>query len=311
MDERALTQEPICGEWTAKDLLAHVTAWDRWQHETMAALVAGEAPDLALMHDFDASNAAFHTQWRDRRLDDVLTEFQTARADWLAWLKRLPLKEFYRRRPYEGQDWSFWAEPVLIQGKHDAEHAAQLAAWQQAHRAEIETGDKAVLLAAVDTARDELLAAAALVPAEERASRPVCGKWTLKDLLGHIADWEIVGAEGLGHMAAGHAPRIDTIPDIEAWNQTHAQARRAQPWTEVWSDFEAAHHALVSVLSDTSAVHINRIFAFPWGVEGTLYEWGRVYVRHDREHAHGLREQLTPPCQCEPPEAAKQSPSTL
>lgn len=66
------------------------------------------------------------------------------------------------------------------------------------------------LLAALAAARRELIEAVATIPAEERSSQSVCGKWTLQDVLGHIADWEALGAEGLAYMAAGRAPESST-----------------------------------------------------------------------------------------------------
>ena len=31
-----------------------------------------------------------------------------------------------------------------------------------------------------------------------------------------------------------------------------------------------------------------RSFRFPWGPEGTAYDWVSVYLAHDRDHARGL-----------------------
>ena len=236
----------------------------------------------------DAYNAAVVAVWRDRNLADVLVELQDARTVWVTWLQALPDEEFFRQRLFGGEDWSF---PSCLEGvwRHDAEHAAQIAAWREAEGLKGKTGPKAVLLTALTAARDELLAAAALVPAEERASRPVCGEWTLKDVLAHVADWEWVGVEGLRQMAAGQAPQVEHIKSIEAWNQTHAEARRDQPWEAVWGDLHAARQALLEALEGMEQDGLARAFPFPWGPEGTPYQWLGVYLAHDREHARGLR----------------------
>jgi len=289
LDERLLTEVPVLDGWTVKDLLAHVAAWDRWEERTMKCMVDGESPDFTAVQDFDASNAAFVAEWRDRTLAEVVAELQAARADWVAWLKSLSEVEFFRRRSYAGWDWSFSVVPLRVQWQHDAEHAAQVAAWREAEGLRGKTGPQAVLLAALAAARDELLTAAALVPVEERAFRPVCGKWTLKDVLGHLADWEWFGVEGLRQMAAGHAPQVEHVEDIDVWNQVHAEARRDQPWEDVWADLHAARRALLEVLEGMSQAELDRSFPFPWGPQGTPYQWIWVYFRHDREHAHGLR----------------------
>jgi hypothetical protein len=291
LDQRALTTTSILGDWTVKELLAHIAAWDRWQNGVMRAMVAGEEPDLTAGEDFDTANAAFIAPWRQQSLDAVLAELKAARREWIAWLANLPVEEYFRRRSYGGYDWSFYADPVQVQWQHDAEHAEQIAAWREASGLGGSAGPKAILLAALTAARDDLLAAAGLLPDRVRASRPVCGDWTLKDLLGHIADWERVGVEGLRDMAAGRAPGVEHIDDIDAWNQAHFRARRDQPWETVWADLLATREALLEVLEGMEQAALAPAYPFPWGPQGTPCEWSAVFVRHDRDHAQDLRRQ--------------------
>jgi uncharacterized damage-inducible protein DinB/predicted RNase H-like HicB family nuclease len=304
LDARALTATSTLGDWTVKELLAHVAAWDRWQNGVMRAMVAGEEPDLTAGEDFDAANAAFVAPWRDQSLDAVLAELQAARQEWVAWLASLPVSQVFRRRSCGGYDWSFYADPVQAQWRHDAEHAEQIIAWREAEGPALsssappavdtaeETNDgagaKAILLAALAAAREELLASAALVPASERASKRVCGEWTLQDVLGHIADWEWVGVEGLRCMAAGRAPQVEHVDDIDAWNLAHVGARRGQSWEAVWHELHAARTAFLDVLQGMRPADLQPSYPFPWGPQGTAYQWVSVYVRHDREHAEEL-----------------------
>ena len=285
LDEQVLMQVPVIGDWTAKDVLAHVATWDRWQARTMRSIVAGEEPDFSALYDLDASNAAFVAPWRSRSLSEVLAELQAARTDWVDWLEGLPREEFSRRRSYDGEDWSFCDGVLRVQWEHDAEHAEQIADWRKAMGGPGETGCKAVLLAGLYAARRELLAASDLVPGEERDSLRVCGEWTLKDLLGHIADWERFGAEGLRLMAMGQPPEVEPVKDIDAWNLVHVKARREQPWESVRVDLHTMRQSLLTVLEKMGEAELAQRFAFPWGSEGTPYQWVTVFVAHDREHA--------------------------
>ncbi len=287
LDEMALTESPIFDDWTVKDLLAHIAAWDHWELGEMKCRASGEVPDLTAVQDMDAYNAAVVAAWRDTNLADVLVELQDARTVWVTWLQALPDEEFFRQRLFEGKDWSF---PGCLKGvwQHDAEHAAQIVAWREAEGVKGKTGPKAVLLAALSAGHDELLAAAALVPPEEQESRLVCGEWTLKDVLGHVADWEWLGADGLRQMAAGRAPQVEHVEDLDAWNQAHVEARCDQVWEAVWADFHAARRALLEVLDGMSQADLERSFPSPWGSDITPYRWVCVYLAHDREHAQGL-----------------------
>jgi hypothetical protein len=132
LEEGMLTRSPLFDDWTVKDILAHIAAWDRWEDQAMRSMVAGEEPDFAAVQDFDAANAAFVAAWRDRSWSQVLEELHAARADWLSWLESLPLEEFFRPRSYGGYDWSFHTTPLPILWQHDAEHAEQIASWRAA-----------------------------------------------------------------------------------------------------------------------------------------------------------------------------------
>jgi hypothetical protein len=92
-------------------------------------------------------------------------------------------------------------------------------------------------------AREELLASVVLVPAAQRLNPPLCGEWTLKDLLGHIADWELLVVEGLRDVAKGRTPTTEAITDIDAWNQSRVQGRREQSWVDVENDLQDAPSA--------------------------------------------------------------------
>ncbi|MEA3375105.1 MAG: maleylpyruvate isomerase N-terminal domain-containing protein [Chloroflexota bacterium] len=101
--------------------------------------------------------------------------------------------------------------------------------------------------------------------------RAVCGEWTLKDLAGHVADWEQVGVKGLRNMAAGRSPGVAHIADIDAWNAERAAARREQSWDACWADLHHTREQLLEVLSDTDPDALERSYTFPWGPTGTGY----------------------------------------
>jgi len=292
LDERTLTGTAAVGEWTARDLLAHIAAWDRWAGEQTGRMARGEEPDLSAAGDVDAFNALAVAAWRNRPLEEVLAELREARAAWVEQMKGWPEEEFFRRRPLGGGEWDFpgWLE---VYRRHEEEHAAALAEWRKT-QVGVKSGPKALLAASLAAAREELLAAAELVSPEERASRPVCGVWTLQDVLGHIADWEGYLLAGLRDMTAGRPPGVEYVPDEEAWNQAHAQARRNQSWERVWADFQGVHRALLEVLEGMDQAGLERAFPGVWEEETVPYSWFLPVLEHDREHADDLRRACSP-----------------
>ncbi len=88
--------------------------------------------------------------------------------------------------------------------EHEREHTGQVR--------EILDLRREALLGDLRAARHELLAA--LVSFPPNSPVPVCGEWTAKDVLGHLADWEWVGVEGLRLMARGEPPLVELVPYV-------------------------------------------------------------------------------------------------
>jgi len=288
LDRTELTQELFLDSWTVKDVLAHIGAWDRWEHRQMERLMAGKRPERVGPESF---NDVVVAQWRDEPLSAVVEEVRAARRTWLTWLDGIADGEFFRHRPRRDWDWTF-PNTLKVQWEHDAEHAAQIAAWRRGRGSEHDVGPKPLLIGALEAARRELLTAAARVPVEVRTSRPVCGVWTLHNLVGHLADWEHVGVAGLRMMAEGRAPDVEEVSDIDAWNRERVEARRHQTWDDVWTDLHQIRAELMAVLKGMGQERLPCWYHFPWGGNGTAYDWLTAFVTHDSNHAQDIRKEL-------------------
>jgi hypothetical protein len=157
-----------------------------------------------------------------------LSEVEEARREWILWLDGLPETESFQRRSHGGRTWNSFRVPLRVIWAHDAEYAEQIASWRRCLDDRRGQGSTRALASALAAAWTEQQAVAALVPEEARSFLPVCGEWALKDLFGHQADWEWVGAQGLRHMAAGRPPQFEGVKDVDAWNQAHVESRRVQ-----------------------------------------------------------------------------------
>src|SRR5687768_10580219 len=47
------------------------------------------------------------------------------------------------------------------------------------------------------------------VPSESLSTPGVCGIWSVKDLIGHIAVWDDVAVQKIGRLAGGEGPHAD------------------------------------------------------------------------------------------------------
>ncbi len=281
LDEGTLTEEPVTDDLTAMDLLAALAARLRGQLQAMDAGGRGDLRDT------------MPANW-GCGLGEVLADLDAAQAAWLAWLAAVPEEALFRRGSVPGA-----AEGIAAMSHRLQEEVDRFAAWRVGlPRRKGEVPGAGPLRGSLLAGRRELLAASGLILGGE-PEHPVCGTWTLGDVLGHVADWELFGVEGLRHVAAGPDAGplpVEPITDIDAWNEAHVAARRGQPWEEVWADLQDARQALLATLQGMEEPDLAHRLAFPWGDEGTPYQWLRIYLAHDREHAADLRAALvTPP----------------
>jgi uncharacterized protein (TIGR03083 family) len=122
-----LTQPGVMGEWTVKDVLAHV-AW--WERHLLRTLRAGHDELDELMTEgmdsrqaTDRTNAEVFAANRDRPLADVLAEFRAAHEETLAALAGWPEDELARDEVYEAIGWDTF--------RHYPDHTALIQAWRE------------------------------------------------------------------------------------------------------------------------------------------------------------------------------------
>jgi uncharacterized damage-inducible protein DinB len=130
--EAALTR-PGADGWSAKDHLAHLSAWQR----SLIALLEGRSRPAALgVEDvtqeeesgFEEINARLHARTKDQPLDEVLAEFRQSRQDLLAVLDRLTDEDLFKPYShYQPNDPPYNPDPAIgwIVGNtygHEIEH---------------------------------------------------------------------------------------------------------------------------------------------------------------------------------------------
>jgi predicted RNase H-like HicB family nuclease/uncharacterized damage-inducible protein DinB len=263
--DELLDWEPGSGSFTIRRVLRHVGNAEEWY---VSRLVPPESLPV---------------QWQDDAGLSVWVFLEMERRTALERLRALTAEErgavVYPTAWTDHPDEAWTLRKVLRRFlEHEREHTAQVR--------EILEQRRGALLASLQAARQELLASlAGFAPGSQTA---VCGGWTARDVLGHVADWEWVGVEGLRRMAGGESPLVELVQDLDAWNREHVAARRDQPWEAVLQELHAARQALLDSLQAIEPCLLGQRFSFPWGGEGTPADWLGVYPIHDREHAAQL-----------------------
>jgi hypothetical protein len=116
---------PLTDDWSAKDVMGHITAWDEVTASDLRRIARGRLPCLAAFREseVDSWNAFLIRPRKLFPLPQIRAEFEEARADMVAALKELP-------------------EGLLAQGQmvrnifaimagHEKDHARQVREWRE------------------------------------------------------------------------------------------------------------------------------------------------------------------------------------
>lgn len=91
IDERRMTEPGAAGQWSLKDVVAHIAAWERYMARRLEPVLRGETdipPESTL--DTDEDNARIYAAHRDEPLADVLAGARQAHQNLLGLVAALP-----------------------------------------------------------------------------------------------------------------------------------------------------------------------------------------------------------------------------
>jgi len=126
------------GFWGLKDVVAHVSAYERWLVELFAAVKCGQLPAPSILNDpdLDKRNAVVYAANRDKSVDEVLADSREVFAKLVAALEDLPEGQLVNEKDTAWYIEPFWKEamPVweAVEGDsygHYHEHIPTIRAW--------------------------------------------------------------------------------------------------------------------------------------------------------------------------------------
>ncbi len=128
-------QKGVEGEWSAKDVIAHVAEWDRrlvaWLEQIQRGTLPRQAVDWS---DADEINDQIYRQYKDSPVDAVLEDFRLAHQGALDAVSRIPdetMEKSPRFDEYPDFDlreligWETW--------EHYDEHGEAIIRWARGH----------------------------------------------------------------------------------------------------------------------------------------------------------------------------------
>lgn len=133
-----------------------------------------------------------------------------------------------------------------------------------------------------------LLEAACAVPQTEWHHAGVCGDWSIKDIVAHMASFEQVTVEVLtGFLRAAPTPLIDLlITDDARFNVEQVAQRRHLAAQVILDEYAAAHATARRLLDQIPPEMRQQNGTMPWyGNQYDLDDYLAYMYGHAREHA--------------------------
>ncbi len=115
----------VAGDWSAKDTMGHIAAWDEFTVADLKRIARGRLPCLAAFREteVDSWNAFLIRPRKLFPLPQIRAEFEEARAEMMAAIGDLP-----EALLAEGQ----MARTIfLIMANHEKDHARQVREWRE------------------------------------------------------------------------------------------------------------------------------------------------------------------------------------
>ena len=300
IDEQALVTGHLYGDWTAANLLAHLGEHDRLYAQMVRDALSGQLVKTGVDYS-DTRDHLLPTRVGSWSLERSVELLLNARGEFVKVFMTASEEQLKARQKFA---WKFGNKTGRSQGTistwgqwrymHDAGHMGDLQEWHKTLSESPLPPSKIILHAALETARNDLLATVALVTESDRETLPVCGKWTVKDVLGHLADWDDWYLNTFHAMIGEPTSPLPWSDegDTNVINEKLVVASRKLSFKQVWDHCLTARKALITELQSIS----DDMLADPYGGEHSSYPsayhclWAAL--DHDLDHAAVIRREL-------------------
>ena len=137
MGEAQMTQGGVEGEWSVKDIVAHVTAYERWVVARLQSALRGERLRLEIDQlDLNQRNARIFEENRKRPLHDVLAESRQVFQQLLNLVQALSDEDLidpHRLEPFFDPLWTdglpVWKCIAVDSYEHYRQHIPSIRTW--------------------------------------------------------------------------------------------------------------------------------------------------------------------------------------
>ncbi|GHO84897.1 DinB family protein [Dictyobacter formicarum] len=97
LSDSQLTEPGVVGDWSVKDILAHVSTWEEEALKYLPLIITGSRPPRYIQFGgIDAFNARMTEQKRDLTLSDILKKRDETHHQLIDYIQEIPEEHFTR-----------------------------------------------------------------------------------------------------------------------------------------------------------------------------------------------------------------------
>ncbi len=152
-----------------------------------------------------------------------------------------------------------------------------------------QTASKQAMIAAIEAAELDMHLTVGGIPVEKRMDLLVCGEWTTRDVIAHLADWDVYFAAWLEQLCTGKPNELYFDHDEHRFNEWLQQQRKSQTWEQLWNDFQINRQAILDRLRTVSE---NEFLSKKEAPFGTIYHCAWSALEHYLDHSSGIRREI-------------------
>ena len=146
----------------------------------------------------------------------------------------------------------------------------------------------AELRAKLDEAHRRVLTAVEGMEPTVLENQPAVGSWSVRDVVGHMVDWENEMLNAAEHILGGPAPKGQPIKHIQSYNNLRGALWGIEPWSAALGDFQQAHERALRFVEHLTPEQLDTIGPYTTGRVGRLSGLMEHVTGHLEEHAAQL-----------------------
>lgn len=250
------------GRWSVAEVLRHLMTFEADIMAGFTDLKAGQLPGWTKLTDWQAYNDEQAARWAATPIADIRHAFVEHRAKLESMIEGLTEEEWadprfarYTCQPVYGHDFEHLPGIVERLARTRGDHREALVRW-------------------AEIGRNEILALVYRLP-EEAFEERLAGKWSIKEILLHLAGRDRHWAQVIRAASGGQPePAPLDAEGQEVWNQANVKAGAHFPVSRVLYELGESRGLWASAMLNTP----------DWVGTDRLQRWAQGRMKHDRHH---------------------------